>query len=151
MAIALTDLKVLVVEDNKSARNLMKIVLGGIGITQIYAAEDGKVALNFLGEAPELVDLIVCDWQMPRMTGLELLQQVRTVHPNMPFMMVTGKADISSVKAAKEFGVNAYLSKPYSPQQLEQNLLRLVRAISDHSSSNVHVGPRHGSVRHALF
>ncbi len=126
MALALTDLKVLVVEDNKSAQNLMKMVLGGIGVNQIYAAQDGKAALDFLGEAPELVDLIVCDWKMPRMTGLEFLQQVRTVYPNLPFMMVTGKSDISSVKAAKEFGVDAYLSKPYSPQQFEKKLLELV-------------------------
>ena len=117
---------VLVVEDNKSALKLMKMVLGGMGINQIYSAQDGRAALDFLGEAPELVNLIVCDWQMPRMTGLELLQQVRTVYPNMPFIMVTGKADIGSIKAAKEFGVNAYLAKPYSPQQLEQKLLRLV-------------------------
>ena len=126
MAMVLTDLKVLVVEDDKNARKLMKMVLAGIGINRIFMADDGREALNFLGEAPELVDLIVCDWQMPRMTGLEFLRQVRIVYPNMPFMMVTGKADVSSVKAARELGVNAYLSKPYSPQQLEQNLLRLL-------------------------
>ena len=126
MAMALTDFRVLLVDDNKSALNLMKMVLKGIGINQIYTAQDGRAALDFLGKAPELVDVIVCDWQMPRMTGLELLQQVRTVYPSMPFMMVTSKADIDSVNAAKKFAVNAYLSKPYSPQQLEQKLSKLV-------------------------
>ena len=89
-------------------------------------SENGQVALKFLDDAPEFVDLIVCDWRMPRMTGLEFLQQVRSVYPNMPFMMVTGKSDMSSVKTARESGVNAYIVKPYSPQQLERNLLRLI-------------------------
>ncbi|MDP6475693.1 MAG: response regulator [Alphaproteobacteria bacterium] len=109
----MTDLKVLLVEDNKSALALMKMVLKGIRINQIYTAQDGRAALDFLEEAPELVDFIVCDWQMPRMSGLELLQEVRTVYPDMPFMMVTGKADMDSVNAAKEFAVDAYLTKPY--------------------------------------
>lgn len=126
MAIALSDLKVLVVEDDKSARNLMKMVLVGTGIHQIFMAEDGRFALKFLDEAPDLVDLILCDWNMPRMTGLEFLQQVRTMYPDMPFMMVTGKADIDSINAARKYGVNAYISKPYSPQQVEKCLLKLV-------------------------
>lgn len=120
--IDINDLRVLVVEDNAQARKMLKMVLGGMGIHQVYTAEDGRVALEFLDAAPELVDLIVCDWKMPRMTGLELLQQVRSVYDRMPFMMVTGNSDAASVKVAKEYGVNAYIGKPYSPQQLEQKL-----------------------------
>ncbi len=122
----LDELKILVVEDNSNALKLIKLVLGGIGIHQIFTAKDGRFALEFLGEAPELVDLIICDWIMPRMTGLEFLQQVRTVYPKMPFMMVTAKADTSSVAEAKEYAVDAYLTKPYSPQQLERKLVTLV-------------------------
>lgn len=125
MAIALSNLRVLVVEDNPQAMKLIKMVLGGVGVHQVYTARDGRAAQTFLDEAPELVDLIVCDWQMPRMTGLELLQQVRSTYSEMPFIMLTGKTDPQSVKAARQFGVNAYVAKPYSPQQLEQKLVAL--------------------------
>ncbi len=84
------------------------------------------MAQTFLDEAPELIDLIVCDWRMLNMTGLELLQQVRSTYPDMPFMMLTGKTDLQSVKVAREFGVDAYVAKPYSPQQLEKKLIALV-------------------------
>jgi CheY-like chemotaxis protein len=127
--IALNDLRVLVVEDNRQARQMMKMVLGGMGIHQVYTAEDGRAALEFLDAAPELIDLIVCDWKMPRMTGIELLQQVRSVYADMPFMMVTGNADLASVKAAKDSGVNAYIGKPYSPQQLEQKVRVLAEGL----------------------
>ncbi len=125
MAIPLSNLRVLLVEDSPQAMKLLKMVLGGVGVHQVYTAPDGRVAQTFLDEAPELIDLIVCDWKMPRMTGLELLQQVRSTYPDMPFMMLTGKTDLQSVKAAREFGVDAYVAKPYSPQQLEQKLVAL--------------------------
>ena len=127
--IDINDLRVLVVEDNPQAMKMLKMVLGGMGIHQVYTAEDGRIALEFLDAAPELVDLIVCDWKMPRMTGIELLQQVRSVYDDMPFMMVTGKSDVASVKVARDCGVNAYIGKPYSPQQLEQKLRALAATL----------------------
>lgn len=128
MGIDLTDLRVLLVDDNPQALRLLKMVLSGLGIHQLFTAADGKTAQDFLGETEEDIDLIVCDWEMPRMTGLELLQQVRTVRPDMPFMMVTGNVDVKSVRAAKEFGVNAYLSKPFTPGQMEEK----IKAIANH-------------------
>lgn len=125
MAIALGDLNVLVVEDNAQAMKLMVMVLKDMGVNQIYKATDGKEAQDFFGEADELVNLIICDWRMPRMTGLELLQQIRTTHPDMPFLMVTANTDVQSIKAARQFGVNAYIGKPYSTQQLEQKVIAL--------------------------
>lgn len=122
MSMDITDLKVLLVDDNPQALKLVKMVLSGLGIHQLFTAKDGKTAQDFLGETEEDIDLIVCDWEMPRMTGLELLQQVRTVRPDMPFMMVTGNVDVKSVTAAKEFGVNAYLSKPFTPGQMQEKI-----------------------------
>ena len=63
------------------------------------------------------------------MTGLELLQQVRSTYPDMPFIMLTGKTDLETVKVAHEFGVNAYVAKPYAPQQLEQKLVAVVEGL----------------------
>jgi two-component system chemotaxis response regulator CheY len=125
MSVDITELRVLLVDDNAQALKLLKMVLSGLGIHQLFTAKDGKSAQDFLGEAEEEVDLIICDWEMPRMTGLELLQQVRSVRPDMPFMMVTGHAEAEFVKSAKEFGVNAYLSKPFTPGQMDEKIRAL--------------------------
>ena len=125
MARNLGDLKVLVVEDSPAAAKLLQMVLAGLGIHQTFIARDGKAAQDFLDAADDLVDLIICDWNMPRMTGIELLCQVRTVYPDMPFMMVTGNSDFESVKTAMDAGVNAYITKPFSAGQVETKLLAL--------------------------
>jgi two-component system chemotaxis response regulator CheY len=125
MASSLNELKVLVVEDSPAAAKLLQMVLAGLGIHQSFVAQDGKAAQDFLDAADDLVDIIICDWQMPRMSGLELLCQVRTVYPDMPFMMVTGNNDIESVKIAKQSGVNAYITKPFSAAQVQSKLLAI--------------------------
>lgn len=126
MSSKLSRLCILAVEDNVQAKNLLKALLRSFGVTQIFTAADGREAQAFLDASSESIDLILCDWVMPRMTGLELLQQVRMTHPSLPFMMITGNADIESVSAAKQFGVNAYICKPYSPLQLKRKLIALV-------------------------
>ena len=70
MAIELIDIRVLLVDDNPQALKVLKMVLSNLGIHQIFTARDGKSAQDFLGEAEGEVDLIICDWEMPRMTGL---------------------------------------------------------------------------------
>ena len=77
-------------------------------------------------DAPDPVDLIMCDWNMPRMTGLELLQAVRKKFPDMTFLMAMENSDAASVKAAKNFAADAYLTKPYTPQECERKLLELI-------------------------
>ena len=67
------------------------------------------------------------------MTGIELLQQVRTVYPDMPFIMVTGNAEAQSVKAAIKYRVNGYIKKPYSPQQIADSLTTLAMTIRSNS------------------
>ncbi len=123
-------MRILAVEDNSAARNLLKNILTDIGIHQIFTASDGREAQEFLDEAHDEIDLILCDWRMPRMTGLELLQQVRTVFPEMPFIMITANADIDSVNAAMNYGVNAYISKPYSAHELEKKMKMIAFQLS---------------------
>ena len=129
MALKLSELKVLLVEDNLEAMQLLKMVLRELGLGQVFSAGDGAEAKAFLATAHELVDLIICDWRMPRMSGIELLEQVRMNYPAMPFMMVTANRDIDSVKAARGLGVNAYIAKPYAPEQLESKLTALARQL----------------------
>jgi CheY-like chemotaxis protein len=131
MTIPMHDLKVLLVDDMPQAAKLLQMVLNGLGVHQVFIAHDGMAAQEFLDAADddEQVDLIVCDWKMPRMSGLALLRQVRTVYPEMPFMMVTGNAEAESVKEAIELGVDAYITKPFSPRQVQEKLLVMMNGI----------------------
>lgn len=118
----ISDLKILLVEDQAEARAMMKNMLTELGVTQIFEAENGREALGFIDSAFDFVDLVICDWNMPAMSGVELLRQLRTVDGKVPFLMVTGRTDLESVVEAKSSGVTGYIRKPYSPAQLEAKL-----------------------------
>jgi len=131
MDIDLQNLHVLVVDDNPRTLKLIQAVLKDMGVGQIFTAIDGREAQMFLDAGEELINLIVCDWNMPRMNGLELLRQVRMTKPGMPFLMVTARGTIDSVTAAKKNGVSAYIVKPFSPAELEQKVVSLARRIDE--------------------
>ena len=133
MTIPLQDLRVLIVEDDPQSAKFLQKVLAKLGVHQAYNSVDGREAQEFLDAADDMVDLIICDWEMPRMTGIELLQQVRTVYPNMPFIMVTGNPDAESVKTAIKYHVNGYIGKPYSPQQIADSLTTLAMTLGSDS------------------
>ncbi|MCB9982288.1 MAG: response regulator [Rhodospirillales bacterium] len=122
MSIVLSDLKILLVEDQSEARAMVRNMLAELGITQIFEASNGREALTFLDSAYDFIDLLVCDWNMPGLTGVELLRQLRSVDPTMPFLMVTGRSDKESVVEAKSAGVTAYIAKPFSSKELEAKL-----------------------------
>lgn len=126
----LGEMRVLAVEDNFTALNLLRSMLSDIGVNQVFTAKDGKEALEFLGAAEDMIDVVLCDWKMPRMSGLDLLQQVRTVNPDIPFVMVTGNADKESILAAKNVGVTSYIAKPYSSKHLEKKLRAIARIVA---------------------
>ena len=87
-----SEMVVLAVEDQSQARKVLLLCLKEIGISQIYTANDGQEAMSFMGDCGDLVNMIICDWNMPKMTGIELLRQIRSVDPDIPFIMVTGRA-----------------------------------------------------------
>ena len=116
------DARVLLVDDQSEARALTRNMLLELGVTQIFEASDGREALNFIDSAFDFVDLVLCDWNMPKMSGVELLRQIRTVDPDMPFLMITVLGDMDSVVDAKASGVTGYIRKPFSPKQLEAKL-----------------------------
>jgi CheY-like chemotaxis protein len=131
MAAAIEELKILIVDDNLQARAMIRMMCQAMGIDQMFTANDGKEALDFLGDAADLVNLIICDWRMPRLSGIELLRQIRTVDPAIRFLMLTGLATQDSVAAARDLGVSAYLKKPCSPEQLETRLLTLADGVDE--------------------
>lgn len=118
----LNDLKILLVEDQAEARALLRNMLLELGITQIFEASNGEEALSFLDSAYDFIDLVMCDWNMPSVSGLEVLRDIRKVNESLPFLMVTGRSDVESVKEAKASGVTAYIRKPFTPKQLEAKL-----------------------------
>jgi two-component system chemotaxis response regulator CheY len=127
----LSKLRVLVVDDERSVVKLVKMMLGEMGITQVFTAKDGAEALVFLGDCENLVNLIICDWNMPNMSGIELLQQVRTADPAMLFIMLTGRTTAENVRDAKNLHVSAYIAKPFSQEQLKQKIDVLAKSVSD--------------------
>jgi YesN/AraC family two-component response regulator len=125
----LEDLCVLIVDDEPSVTRLLKTLLSDMQVTQVFTAEDGREALNFLGEMGLGIDVIICDWNMPNMTGLDLLKQVRTVDNDVRFVMMTGRGDLDSVKVARDHGIDSYLRKPFSPEQLQKKLQTSCRGL----------------------
>jgi two-component system chemotaxis response regulator CheY len=112
----------LVADDQSAFRSTVKKMLKDLKIQQVFEASSGREALRLLDSAPEMIDLVLCDWNMPSMSGLDLLRQVRSVGLEVPFVMVTGRTDKDSVIAAKDAGVTAYISKPFSAAQLEAKI-----------------------------
>ena len=118
---------VLVVDDEPFAQKLATTVLRQLGVGQIAVAKSGAEALNILGQPHQKFDLVISDWNMPEMTGLNLLKKVRETWPDMPFVMLTGKATPDFVLAAKEHGVNGYIAKPFAPAQLSAKIAAVLK------------------------
>ena len=125
----LTRVSVLLVEDDAFALRLAQSVLKQLGVITIWVARDGAEALNVLRAEAGKIDLIISDWNMPKMSGLELLKTVRAFRPDMPFIMLTGKTSPEFVLDAKDNGVNGYISKPFTPEQLYKRLIAVVKAM----------------------
>ena len=125
------NLRVLIVDDERSVVKILRMMLANIGVTQIFTAKDGVEALSFLGECTEMVNTIICDWNMPRMSGIKLLEQVRTTDPDMAFVMVTGRATLEAVYDAKSLNVTAFVAKPFSQDEIKRKLELVARRVSE--------------------
>ena len=104
---ALEGKRILIVDDDAAMRLLIRRMLARLGIANIVEAESGAEALQRLAAAP--VDLVMCDWNMPAMSGMELFQRARVHRPDLLFLMLTGRADADSHAAARKAGVAAFM------------------------------------------
>ena len=120
-----TSLKVLVVDDFATMRRIVKGVLKQLGFNNIIEAEDGDQALKQLHK--EKVGLIVSDWNMPNMTGLDLLKAVRADEKlkDTPFLMVTAEGQKENVVQAVQAGVSNYIVKPFTPETFSAKLEKI--------------------------
>lgn len=110
--------KILIVDDILSMRSLTKAILRDSGFTHVFDAPDGQEALKLMQKVK--VNLVVCDWNMPVMSGLEFFKAVQE-EPKLagtPFIMLTSSSEGSKVKEAIEAGITAYMIKPYKPADL---------------------------------
>ncbi len=116
--------KVLVVDDSSVMRQIIKNNLKQLGFDKdnLLDAQDGQEALNHLDARG--IDLVISDWNMPRMTGIEFLRSVRSngSHKALPFLMVTSEADKEKIMEAVQAGVNQYIVKPFNATQLEEKI-----------------------------
>ena len=115
-------IRTLVVDDQLTMRALVRASLQQIGVREIEEAPDGEAALRSLITKP--VHLVISDFNMPNLDGLGLLRGIRA-HPPIAktaFIMLTGRADRELVQRAVQYGVNNYLVKPFTTQQLKEKL-----------------------------
>lgn len=125
---ALEGLKVLLIDDQASALDLMSAVLRQLGVSSTIRADVARKALELLcSEEGKFIDVVLCDWHMPEMTGIEMLREVRVILPELPFFIVTGAADTNSVLAAKDSGATGYIRKPFSTDELRKKLSPFAR------------------------
>jgi two-component system chemotaxis response regulator CheY len=117
---------IMVVDDDQVMRTLIRRMLARMKITALIEANGGAQALQQLDQAGSACDLIICDWNMPGMSGIELFDRVHALKPEVPFLMLTGRADAESVIAAKRAGVPAYIVKPISPEELKTKVTYLL-------------------------
>ncbi|NVM22665.1 MAG: response regulator [Desulfobacterales bacterium] len=116
------NMQVLVVDDFVQMRRILRDVLKQIGFRNIADAEDGLAAIRVLKK--QKIELILADWNMPNMTGLELLKAVRNDESlkSIPFVMVTAEAQESAVLEAVQAGATNYIVKPFTASTVEEKL-----------------------------
>lgn len=123
---SITDLRVLLIEDDDFTRRLMSRLLQDLKVRQVWEASDGMSALAILRDHPEKVDLAICDLEMPRMSGLDLLHALRTATGNpladLPVIVLTAHREADTVKRAIAYGISGYLVKPVSKADLQKRL-----------------------------
>jgi two-component system, chemotaxis family, chemotaxis protein CheY len=119
------NIKILIIDDFATMRKILKNILKQIGFKNISEADDGKSALKILKK--EHFDLILSDWNMPEISGLELLNGVKSDNElkNIPFVMVTAEAQKDNILEAVKAGVNSYIVKPFTAETVGEKINKL--------------------------
>lgn len=118
-------MKVLLVDDSGVMRKIIARNLNSLWIDDVVEAADGVEALEAFGDG-EGIDLVVTDWNMPNMNGLDLVKTIRKNGHKVPIMMVTTESEREQVLAAIQAGVNDYLVKPFDQDMLTMKLERVL-------------------------
>lgn len=116
--------KVLIIDDSAVMRKIIQrnILQSGLLVDEFVEAADGREGLEKV--TTNNIDLILCDWNMPNMTGIEFVKALRGSGQkgNVPIVMVTTEGGDAKIEEAKKSGANGYLTKPFTPDQLKSKL-----------------------------
>jgi two-component system chemotaxis response regulator CheY len=117
-----TNMRVLIVDDFSTMRRIIKNILRQIGFNNVVEADDGTTAWEVLNK--DKIDFIISDWNMPQMTGIELLRKVRSSEEfaDLPFLMVTAEAQQENIIEAVQAKVSNYIVKPFTPEVMKQKI-----------------------------
>ena len=110
----LAEMVVLIVDDSNVMRRLVSSHLTKLGVGQIHQANSGKNALEFIATAE--IDLVVSDWSMPNITGIQFLTELRKSerNKNIPFILLTAEAQLYNIHSAFKLRVDEYITKPFT-------------------------------------
>jgi len=124
------DMKILIVDDFSSIRRIIKNLLRDLGFINTVEADDGTTALPMLHS--DAFDLLVADWNMPGMSGIDLLRQVRADERlrHLRVLMVLDEAKREQIIEASQAGVNGYIVKPFTAQKLKENIEKIFERIN---------------------
>ncbi|MBV8047645.1 MAG: chemotaxis response regulator CheY [Paludibacterium sp.] len=124
------NMRFLVVDDFSTMRRIVRNLLKELGFTNVDEAEDGQVALHKL--KTQHYDFVVSDWNMPNMTGIELLKAVRSepTLKGLPFMMITAEAKRENIIEAAMAGASGYIVKPFTAATLEEKMNKIFQAMN---------------------
>ena len=116
-------MKLLVVDDSSTMRRIIKNTLQRLGFEDVLEAEHGVEAWQIMERTPD-ISVLITDWNMPEMNGLDLVRKVRADgrYDSMPIIMVTTEGGKAEVITALKAGVNNYIVKPFTPQVLKEKL-----------------------------
>lgn len=121
---------VLVVDDQQTMRRIIENLLKQLGFKNVIQAADGGAALKTLREHDQKFTLVISDWNMEPMSGMQFLKELRgdAKLKETPFIMVTAESKTENVVAAKQAGVNNYIVKPFSAETLKQKISSVIGA-----------------------
>ena len=123
------NMNILVVDDFSTMRRIIKNLLRDLGFTNTEEADDGSTALPILQKGG--IDFLITDWNMPKMTGIDLLKAVRADASleGLPILMVTAEAKREKIVEAAQAGVNGYVVKPFTAAVLQEKIERIFERV----------------------
>jgi two-component system, chemotaxis family, chemotaxis protein CheY len=139
----LSEIDILVVEDNWIMRTLLSTVLNGLGAPHPRVASDGKHGLTEI--ALKVPDLVITDWEMAPMDGIQFVRHVRDASaspcPTLPIIMLTAHSDEAKVLEARDAGVTEFLTKPFTTNAVYQRIVRVIEQPRAFVRSGDYFGP----------
>jgi two-component system, chemotaxis family, chemotaxis protein CheY len=132
----------LIIEDNENMIALVRSILQALGAKRVYEAADAKTGLEMLSIVQP--DLIICDWQMEPMNGLEFVCHIRdeaSASPFVPIIMLTAHSELDRVKEARDCGVNEFLVKPISAKRLYGRITAIIEHPRPFLRTDTYFGP----------